>query len=146
MNKIFVIGRLTADPTASEVSGRSCANFRIASDTKRKDDAGNYIPVFYQVSVWGKPGESCVKFLHKGDKVSVVGDFSCREYTDTKGQSRYSLQIDASGDVEFLSTRGEANAAPAAPNRNTNTQYTNQRKPQPQGGNSFVAQSEDLPF
>ena len=45
-----------------------------------------------------------MKYLHKGDLVSVVGDLVLQSYVDTKGQERYSMQVSIS-DIEFLSTK-----------------------------------------
>lgn len=104
MNKLTTIGRLTGDPTIREVNGSSVCSFNLASDTRRKDEAGNFVPIFYRVDVWRTLGENCAKYLHKGDRAGVVGSLSMRTYTDTKGQTRYSLDVTAD-DVEFLTER-----------------------------------------
>lgn len=52
MNKLYTIGRLTADPVMNTVSGVNCANFTVASDTRSKDENGNAIPNFYRVTAW----------------------------------------------------------------------------------------------
>lgn len=45
-----------------------------------------------------------MKYLHKGDRVSVIGDLVLQSYVDTKGQERYSMQVSIS-DIEFLSAK-----------------------------------------
>lgn len=45
-----------------------------------------------------------MKYLHKGDRVSIVGDLVLQSYVDTKGQERYSMQVSIT-DIEFLSAK-----------------------------------------
>lgn len=52
MNKVFIIGRLTADPIINIVSGVQCANFTVASDTRNKDSDGNAVTNFYRTTAW----------------------------------------------------------------------------------------------
>lgn len=45
-----------------------------------------------------------MKYLHKGDRVSIIGDLVLQSYVDTKGQERYSMQVSIT-DIEFLSAK-----------------------------------------
>jgi len=45
-----------------------------------------------------------MKYLHKGDQVSIVGDLVLKSYVDTKGQERYSMQVSIT-DIKFLSAK-----------------------------------------
>ena len=45
-----------------------------------------------------------MKYLHKGDRVGVMGDLVLQSYVDTKGQERYSMQVSIT-DIEFLSAK-----------------------------------------
>lgn len=140
MNKITIIGRLTCDPQIRDVNGTPVCNFRIASDTRRKDANGDYITNFYNVDVWRGLGENCVKYLHKGDRASVVGDLSLRTYVDGKGEQRFSLDVMA-GDVEFLMDK----RSEAAPTKAQTSQATNSASVQGQNLPS-EDDDEDLPF
>lgn len=114
MIKLFLIGRLTEDPVQKTINGANVVNFSIAANTTRKDDEGKYIPNFFRCSVWRGLGDTCMKFLHKGDRVSVVGKQSLQNYTDSNGNPRSALQVDVD-DVEFLSEKKNAEGqAPAA--------------------------------
>ncbi len=113
MNLIVASGRLTADPTLSMVNDVSCVNFTLASDTRTKDASGNYVTIFYRVSVWRRLAENVAKYLHKGDLVTVQGDFSLRNYVDRDGQNRTSAQINAT-DVVFPGKRESAPASAPA--------------------------------
>ena len=134
MNKIFTIGRLTKDPELREVSGVPCLNFTLASDTRNKDADGNKIANFYSVTAWRQAAQTMAQYLHKGDKISVVGDVLIRQYKDNNGMDRTSVQITVS-DFEFLETKRDGNAAaPAqAPATSRNNGYS-------------VPQTDELPF
>lgn len=114
MNKSFVNGRLTADPEVRDANGSSVTHFTVASDTSSKDANGDYITIFYRCSVWGKRGETCAKYLHKGDRVTVVGEMVPRTYTDKNGQARFSIEIPFSDTVDILFDKKPDVAAPAA--------------------------------
>lgn len=101
VNKIIAAGRLTADPALSDsASGAVLCHFTVACDTRRKDASGNPLTNFYRCTAWRGLAESCARFLHKGDKITVVGDLLLREYTDRNGQPRAALELDLT-DVEF---------------------------------------------
>ena len=85
MNKVFAIGRLVADPTLNQKDGVSILNFRLAADTRKKDAQGNNIACFYRVALWRRHAEVMAGLLHKGDRISVSGDFVPSTYTDTNG-------------------------------------------------------------
>lgn len=120
MNKVFIVGRLTGDPTQGQGS-IPCANFSVASDTRKKDKDGEFITNFFRCTAWRGQSETCMKYLHKGDMVSIVGDLVLQTWVDTKGQERANMQVDIN-DIKFIggkraneesSTTAQAPAAPA---------------------------------
>ena len=111
INKLTACGRLTADPVLADgPNGAVICHFSLACDTRRKDASGNPLTNFYRCTSWRGQAENCARFLHKGDKVTVVGDLLLREYTDRNGQLRASMELDLS-DVEFPPAP-RTNAAP----------------------------------
>lgn len=132
-NKLFTIGRLTADAETRDVSGRSCTNFTLASDTKSKNAEGKPNTNFYRCSAWGKTGEVIAQYAHKGDKISIVGDLDVRQYKDNNGVDRTAIQLTVS-DFEFIST--------ARSNQNAGTGTTQGR----QAAAAPAADDDDLPF
>lgn len=139
MNKIFTIGRLATDPTVNDVSGRTCASFSFASDTKRKNEAGDYVPIFYRVTAWGNLGETCAKYLHKGDMAAITGDLSASDYTDSNGKERRSIEIRAE-DVRFVGGKRK----PDQEGSENNQSY--QQKAQAQENPKVSSKEDDLPF
>lgn len=113
MNKGIMTGRLVADPEQRTTkSGKSEANFRIAVERKGfNDQNGNKITDFFKVICWSGVADSCMKYLHKGDKVLVEGMICNRTYKAQDGSDRFVVEIFASS-VEFLTPKGSTNPAP----------------------------------
>lgn len=103
MQKIIVIGNLTADPEERTTpSGKTVTNFTVAVARKGDKDKTD----FFRCAAWGKTGEVCGQYLSKGKKVCVTGEVSARAYTDKQGEAKASLEVFVT-EVEFLSPRGE---------------------------------------
>ena len=104
MNKMFLIGNLTRDPELSTIpSGATVCKFGVAVNRRGGGQEGTQTD-FYNVTVWRAMGENCAKYLRKGNKVGIVGDFQCRTY-ESNGEKKFSLDVTAN-DVEFLTPKG----------------------------------------
>ena len=103
MQKIYIIGNLTADPEMRATpNGKTVTNFTVAVSRKGDKDKTDY----FRCAAWGKTGEVCGQYLGKGKKVCVVGEVSARAYTDKQGEAKASLEVFVT-EVEFLSPRSE---------------------------------------
>lgn len=110
-NKVIAIGNLTADCEIKQTqNGKGYATFTLAATTNNKDSEGKYTTVFYRVAVFGRLGETCATYLHKGSKALVIGDFSIREYKDTTGNDRVSYNLNADT-IEFLTPKSESSGS-----------------------------------
>jgi single-strand DNA-binding protein len=95
-NVITVIGHLGRDPEVRYApSGDAIANFSVAVTEKYKDKGGNAVEHtnWFRAAVFGKLGETCAKYLHKGDPVMLVGSMQNRKYTDKDGVEKDSWEI-----------------------------------------------------
>lgn len=103
MNKIILIGRLTADPELRYTpSGAPVANFTLAVDRKfSKNDETDFIPVV----AWRRLAEICNEFLHKGKLVAVEGRLQTRSYEDKEGQRRKAFEVVAD-EMQMLDRSG----------------------------------------
>lgn len=102
MNKVFLIGNLTADPvTRTTQTGKTVCQFTIAVNRRDKGETD-----FFRVSAWSQLGETCNKWLVKGKKVSVIGSVSATAYIAQDGKARASMEVLAQ-EVEFLSPASE---------------------------------------
>jgi len=74
-------------------SGDTVTSFSVASNRKVKErDETTWVTVH----LWGKRGEKLSQYLTKGTAVTVVGEFTTREYQDKSGEKRTSLECRAS--------------------------------------------------
>lgn len=104
MNKVFLIGRLTQDPTASTVaSGYSYCRFSIAVNRYSSRD-GESRADFINIITWDTLAQNCVKYLEKGSQVAVMGSIQTGSY-ERDGIKRQTFDIRAD-QVEFLSRAG----------------------------------------
>ena len=102
MNKLIVIGNLTAEPELrSTPNGIPVCTFRIAVNGRKQDEPAT----FFRITAWRQLGENCNRYLTKGKKVFVSGPVSVTTYTAKDGTTRASLEVTAD-DVEFLSPAG----------------------------------------
>ncbi len=105
MNKITIIGNLTADPELrSTQNGKSVCGFTVAVDRRFPGSDGEKVTDFFRVNAWGAQGESCSKHLAKGRKVAVLGELQARTYSNKDGATKLSLDVKAD-EIEFLSPR-----------------------------------------
>lgn len=95
--KVFVTGNLIKDPTSSVVNNQTVVQFTIAANTTlKKEDGTGYESNFYNVSIWGKPGEWLLEKIQKGTQVEVVGALVLQKYSNKQtGQQGQSLNIRA---------------------------------------------------
>ena len=94
---VHVTGNLIKDPTHSVVNNQTVVSFTVAVNTTlKKEDGTGYESNFYNVSIWGKPGEWLLEKCQKGTQVEVVGDLILQKYTNQKtGEAGQSMNIRA---------------------------------------------------
>lgn len=121
MNRLTIIGNLTADPVKRATqTGKVLADFTVAVN-------GRNDTTFFRCTAWERKADPILTYLHKGDKVAVVGPVSGRAYT-ANNEPRASLEV-LVDECEFLSTRSD----------------TRSEKTDKQSGMT-VSQDEDIPF
>ena len=107
LNRVVLIGRLTRDPELrSTPSGTSVCGLRLACNSSRKDADGVYSerPNYFDVSVFGAPGENVAQYMRKGSRVGVDGRLEWREW-ESSGEKRQAVSIVADT-VQFLDAPG----------------------------------------
>ena len=109
INRVVLVGNLTRDPEMKHLpSGTALCSLRIAVNTRRKDESGQWTdkPNYFDVSVWGNQGESCAQYLAKGRPVAIDGRLEWREWDAQDGTKRQAVEIIADS-VQFLGSRGD---------------------------------------
>lgn len=98
LNRVSLIGRLTADPVLRyTANGTALVRFRIANN-------GTDAVQFHNIVAWRKLGEIAAEYLSKGRLVYVDGHLKSRSWTAADGTSRWALDIVAD-EIKFLSPR-----------------------------------------
>lgn len=97
---VTIEGTLVAEPDLRFTpSGSAVANFRLAANDRRKNDATgeweNSDTLFISVTAWRQLGENVAESLDKGDQVVVVGKLKQREWEDKEGQKHTAYEITA---------------------------------------------------
>jgi single-strand DNA-binding protein len=109
INSVVVTGNLTRDPELrSTPSGTSVCKLRVAVNSRRKDQSGEWVdkPNYFDVTVWGAQGENCANYLSKGRPVAVQGRLDWREWEAQDGSKRQAVEIIADS-VQFLGSRSD---------------------------------------
>jgi len=105
MNKVILIGRLTADPNLRYTqSGNAVANFTLAVDRPFTNQGGEKETDFIDIVTWRKLAEIVANNLEKGRLVAVEGRLQIRSYDDQNGVRRKAAEIVAD-QVKFLDYR-----------------------------------------
>ncbi|HLB21345.1 MAG TPA: single-stranded DNA-binding protein [Solirubrobacteraceae bacterium] len=121
INRVVLTGNLTADPELRSLpSGASVCNLRIACNGRRKNsDSGEWEdkPNYFNIVVWGGPGENVARYLAKGSPVAIDGRLDWREWEVSDGAKRQAIEIVAEL-VQFLPdgrerSKNGTNAEPA---------------------------------
>ena len=115
MNKVCLIGRLTAEPEVKLIDAKADLNvgkFTLAQSDGRKDADGkehtNYIPVV----VLGKIAIVTREFLHKGSLVGVEGILSQRSYEREDGTRANVIEVVCSS-IDLLDKKEQAKKQPS---------------------------------
>ena len=90
MNKVILMGRLTAEPElkySSKDSSMAITRYSLAVDRRfaKKEDGSNATD-FIRCVAFGKAGEFASKYFHKGQRVLVEGRLQIGSFTNKDGQ------------------------------------------------------------
>lgn len=111
INVVVLTGNLTKDPELRTTpGGTSVCKLRIATNTRRKDQSGQWVdkPNFFDVTVWGAQGENCATYLQKGRPIAVNGRLEFREWDAPDGGGKRTAVEIIAETVQFLGGRDDA--------------------------------------
>ncbi len=113
LNRVILIGRLTADPQLRHTpNGVPVANFTLAVDRRFADQSGERGTDFIDIVVWRRLAEICSQNLSKGRLVAVEGRLQISSFEGNDGIRRRKAEVVAD-DVRFLDRPREAGAGGA---------------------------------
>jgi len=119
LNKVILIGNLTADPELRYTpSGTARTRFSIAVNRQYKDASGQLQEevTFVPIVTWGSQAENCANYLSKGRSVAVEGRLRIDSFENADGERKKVVEVVASS-VQFLGgpSRQSDGSAPASP-------------------------------
>ena len=157
MNIFCAVGRLTSSLEYKKTpNGTSLVRFTLAVDRQFKDKDGNKITDFIPCQAWRQTADFMQQYIHKGDMVSITGEFHSERYTDKQtGQQRTQYGI-VCNTVRGLK-KAEAQQQPTQyrqrpqyqqqrPQYQQNNNGQRQGYPQYQNDGFIIDSDGDLPF
>ncbi len=96
LNKVFLIGNLTADPELRTTpGGQSVMEVRVATNRTWTDKTGNRQEQaeFHSVIIWGRQAEIVKQFLTKGSSIFIEGRLQTRNWDDKQGVKHWKTEI-----------------------------------------------------
>lgn len=96
LNKVFLIGNLTADPELRTTpGGQSVMEVRVATNRIWTDKTGNRQKQaeFHSVIIWGRQAEIVKQFLTKGSSLFIEGRLQTRSWDDKQGVKHWKTEI-----------------------------------------------------
>ena len=107
MNCVQLVGRLTADPEISMAnSGTTIAKFSLAVDRRFKKE-GEPTADFLRCVAFSKTAEFFEKYVHKGNKIGIIGRIQTGSYKNKDGQTVYTTDIMVES-AEFVESKAAA--------------------------------------
>ncbi|MDA3815434.1 MAG: single-stranded DNA-binding protein [Patescibacteria group bacterium] len=158
LNKAMLLGRMTQDPQSrSTANGQNVASFGVATNRRWKDRNTGEMKEevqFHNIVAWGKLGDICSQYMHKGMKVLVEGRIQNRSWDDQQtGQKKYRTEIVADNIIMLDSKSGGSQQAEQNSFNNNQSQSQNKNQSQnnfsqqkPQNQNEMnIPSAEEIP-
>lgn len=97
MNRVILMGRLTADPQvqySSSNQNMAIARYTLAVDRRMaKKEDGKQDTDFINCVTFGKSAEFAEKYFHKGQRVLIEGRIQTSSYNDKDGNRKYATNV-----------------------------------------------------
>ncbi len=150
LNKVFLLGRLTADPQLRTTpNGHQVATFSIATNRIWNDKISGKREEteFHNIVVWARQAEIASRFLAKGSLVLVEGRLQTRSWEDKQNQQRKTTEI--------VADRIQLGPRPYGASQGNQNKNNNEQKTAPSGIPTIDVmepevegdiKAEDLPF
>jgi single-strand DNA-binding protein len=106
-----IFGFLGRDPSVRAVNNDTAVSFSVAVSRKfTANGQAQEKTMWWNVTLWGKRGQTAAKYLKQGSLVICTGWPETREYNDKNGVARTSLEL-MNADFQFApSKRSDATA------------------------------------
>jgi single-strand DNA-binding protein len=108
-NKITIVGYLGRDPELRYTpDGTPVCHFSVATTERRKGKSGDMqeVTTWFRINLWRRQAEVANQYLSKGRQVYIEGRLTQSEYQDRDGNTRTSLDVQAT-DIQFIGSRSD---------------------------------------
>jgi single-strand DNA-binding protein len=140
LNRIILIGRLTADPEMRfTVEGSAVTKYRMSVDRPPRSDGAESGTDFIPVVAFGRLAEVSGEYLKKGKLALVEGRIQVRSYSTDDGQNKWVTEVVASSMKLLDKTESGKKEA-------TETDPFAESSPEPAGIMSDGPVDDDIPF
>ena len=111
MNKVMLVGRLTAKPELRYTgSNTAFLRFTVAVNRPFANAEGKREADFINVVAWRKQAETIAKFFDKGNLIGIEGRLQTGSYDDQNGNKRYTTDVQLDN-FEFVEGKKDATAS-----------------------------------
>ncbi len=94
MNRVMLIGRLTAKPELRYTNANvPFARFTIAVNRQFNNQDGNREADFINIIAWRKQAEVICNYFDKGNQIAIEGRIQTGSYDDKDGNKRYTTDV-----------------------------------------------------
>ena len=128
MNKVIIMGRLTADPELRQTqSGIASCRFTVAVNRRFADKTtGQRQADFISCTAWRQTAEFVSRYFNKGSMICVEGTLRTGSYPDKKYPDVTHYTTDVFVDnVEFTGSKAESGTGGQGGYSNNNSYYNN---------------------
>lgn len=110
MNKVILVGRLTADPELRQTpQGTAVTRFTVAVDRRYKRDGGQQAD-FITCVAWRQQAEFVCRYFGKGKLIGIEGSIQSRSWDGQDGKRQYATEV-VIDNVEFVGSKAESGSA-----------------------------------
>ena len=111
MNKVVLVGRLTAKPELRyTASNTAYTRFSVAVNRNFTNADGKRDADFINVVAWRKQAETISKYFDKGNLIALEGRLQTGSYDDKDGNKRYTVEV-ALDNFEFVESKSAREAS-----------------------------------
>ena len=114
LNKVILMGRLTADPEHKQTpNGISVTSFSVAVDRNYADKSGSRTTDFINIVAWRQTADFICRYFTKGRMIAIEGSIQTRIYEDKSGNPRTAFEVVAD-QVYFADSKSDSGSRAAA--------------------------------
>ncbi len=140
LNKVILIGHMTADPELKQTpSGVSVCSFSIGVTRKFAKAGEQAQSDFINIVAWRQQAEFVARYFRKGSAICICGSLQTRTWNATDGSKRYATEVVAD-EINFVERKSDS------PRGEYSAPASFQSSPMETPKFEEIAGDDDLPF